>query len=70
MSADKDIDTWLAEKGITPSESRALARSALEAAGLTSPRKVRISEPKLPRAEQVLAERFYRVCAASVSPAG
>lgn len=65
MSADKDIDVWLAEKGITPSDSRARARGALEEAGLTSPRKVRISEPKLPRAEQLLAERFYRVCAAS-----
>jgi hypothetical protein len=65
VSADKDIDVWLAAKGITPSDSRARARNALEEAGLTSPRKVRISEPKLPRAEQVLAERFYRVCAAS-----
>jgi hypothetical protein len=65
VSADKDIDAWLAEKGITSPESRAHARSALEEAGLTSSRKVRISEPKLPRAEQVLVERFFRVCAAS-----
>ncbi|HZI06991.1 MAG TPA: hypothetical protein VEZ71_23425, partial [Archangium sp.] len=65
MSADKDIDGWLGEQGLTGSESRARARVALEEAGLTSARKVRISEPKLPRAEQVLAERFYRVCAAS-----
>ena len=64
MSADKDIDGWLGERGITSPESRALARAALEEAGLTSPRKTRISEPKLPRAEQIVAERFYRVCAA------
>ncbi|HYO59452.1 hypothetical protein [Archangium sp.] len=65
MSADKDIDGWLAERGITPPDSRTRARAALVEAGLTSSRKVRISEPKLPRAEQVLTERFYRVCAAS-----
>ena len=65
MSADKDIDGWLGERGITSTESRARARAALEEVGLTSARKVRISEPKLPRAEQVLAERFYRVCAAA-----
>ena len=65
MSADKDIDGWLGERGITAAESRARARAALEEVGLTSARKVRISEPKLPRAEQVLAERFYRVCAAA-----
>jgi hypothetical protein len=65
VSADKDIDAWLAEKGITPPDSRTRARNALEEAGLTSARKVRISEPKLPRAEQVLAERFFRVCTAT-----
>ena len=65
MSADRDIDGWLGERGISSQESRSQARSALEAAGLTSPRKTRISEPKLPRAEQILSERFYRVCAAS-----
>lgn len=65
MSADRDIDGWFAERGITPPDSRARARAALEEAGLTSSRKVRISEAKLPRAEQVLAEHFYRVCAAS-----
>lgn len=64
MSADKDIDGWLGERGISPSESRARARAVLEEAGLTRPGKTRISEPKLPRAEQLLAARFYRVCAA------
>ena len=62
MSTDKDIDGWLAEGGITPPDSRARARAVLEEEGLTSPRKVRISETKLSRAEQLLAERFYRVC--------
>ncbi len=64
MSADRDIDGWLGERGITPVDSRARARAALEEVGLTRPGKVRISEPKLPQAEQVLAERFFRVCGA------
>jgi hypothetical protein len=64
VSADKDIDGWLGERGITSPDSRARARAALEEVGLTSPRKTRISEAKLPRAEQILAERFYRVCVA------
>lgn len=64
MSADKDIDGWLGERGISSPESRARARATLEEAGLTRPGKTRISEPKLPRAEQLLAARFYRVCAA------
>ncbi len=65
MSADKDIDGWLGERGITSQDSRARARAVLEETNLTSPRKVRISETKLPRAEQLLAERFYRVCTAA-----
>ncbi|WP_257458745.1 hypothetical protein [Archangium lipolyticum] len=64
MSADKDIDGWLGERGISSPDSRARARAVLEEANLTSPRKVRISETKLPKAEQLLAERFYRVCTA------
>lgn len=65
MSADKDIDAWLAERGITVQDSRRLARAALEEAGLTRPGKTRLSEPKLPKAEEILAERFYRVCTAT-----
>ena len=65
MSADKDIDVWLAERGITVQDSRRLARAALEEAGLTRPGKTRLSEPKLPKAEEILAERFYRVCTAT-----
>ncbi|MFL5355221.1 hypothetical protein [Archangium sp.] len=65
MSADKDIDGWFAERGITLQDSRVRARAVLEEVGLTSARKVRISETKLPKAEQLLAERFYRVCTAS-----
>jgi hypothetical protein len=62
VSADKDIDGWLAERGITLADSRARARATLEEKGLTRPGKQRISEQKLPRAEEVLAERFFRVC--------
>lgn len=62
MSADKDIEGWLAEQGYTLAESRARARAALEEAGLTRPGKARMSEQKLERAQQVLAERFFPVC--------
>ena len=62
MSADRDIDGWFAERGITVQDSRTRARAVLEAAGLTRPGKTRLSEPKLPRAGQLLAEHFYRVC--------
>jgi hypothetical protein len=65
MSADRDIDGWLAERGITVLAARNRARALLEEAGLTRPGKTRLSEPKLPRAEQILSERVYRVCTAS-----
>ncbi|WNG25140.1 hypothetical protein F0U62_14775 [Cystobacter fuscus] len=65
MSADRDIDGWFAERGITSATSRSRARAILEEAGLTRPGKTRLSEPKLPRAEQLLLERFYRVCTAA-----
>ncbi len=64
MSADRDIDGFLAERGITLPDSRNRARGLLEAEGLTRPGKQRISEPKLPRAESLLGERFFRVCGA------
>jgi hypothetical protein len=63
MSADRDIDGWLAERGVTLTDARALARGALEAAGLTRPGKARMSEPKLVRAAELLTERFFQVCA-------
>jgi hypothetical protein len=64
VSADRDIDEWLAERGITPPDSRTRARSALAQAQIINPKKARMSEQKLARAEALLAERFYRVCSA------
>lgn len=63
MSADRDIDGWLAERGITLPEARARAREVLEEAGLTRPGKARMSEPKLERATELLDGRFFLVCA-------
>ncbi len=64
MSADRDIDAWLAERGISLPDSRARARATLEEAKIINPKKARMSEQKLERAEAVLAERFFRVCTA------
>ncbi|RKH47565.1 hypothetical protein [Corallococcus sicarius] len=63
MSADRDIDGWLAERGVTLMDARVRARGVLEEAGLTRPGKARMSEPKLMRAAEVLTERFFQVCA-------
>ncbi|MBU8894881.1 hypothetical protein DRW03_01315 [Corallococcus sp. H22C18031201] len=63
MSADRDIDGWLAERGLTLTETRARAREVLEGAGLTRQGKARMSEPKLLRAAELLTERFFPVCA-------
>ena len=62
MSADHDIDRWLAEEGYSLPEARAKARAALEAAQLTRPGKRRISDEKAPRMTAVLSERFFRHC--------
>jgi len=64
VSADRDIDAWLAQRGITLPDSRSRARSTLEEAKIVNPKKARMSEQKLERAEAVLAERFFRVCSA------
>jgi hypothetical protein len=64
VSADRDIEGFLAERGMTLPDSRARARALLEEAGLTRPGKQRISDMKLPRAEELLAERLFRVCGA------
>ena len=40
MSADRDIDGWLAERGISLPDSRSQARSALEEAKIINPKKV------------------------------
>ncbi|MDY7225313.1 hypothetical protein [Hyalangium rubrum] len=64
MSADRDIDEWLAERGITLPDSRERAREALVEAKVINPKKARMSEQKLERAEALLTERFFRVCGA------
>ena len=58
---DRDIATVLARLGYSGA-ARERARAALEAAGLTNPRKSRISEAKLDRVRFALAERFALVC--------
>ena len=65
MSADRDIDEWLAERGLTPPDSRTRARTVLEEEKIINPKKARMSEQKLARAEAVLAERFFLVCSAA-----
>ncbi len=62
MSADVDIDGWLAERGCALAASKARARAALEAAGLTRAGKARMSTEKLARAESALSERFALHC--------
>lgn len=64
MSADHDINDWLAERGISPPDSRERARAVLAEAKIINPKKARMSDQKLERAEAVLAERYFRVCGA------
>ena len=64
MSADRDIDAWLSERGLSLPDSRARARSALEEVGLTRAGKQRMSEEKLERAGQLLEARFFLHCGA------
>jgi hypothetical protein len=64
VSADRDIDAWLAERGISLSDTRTRARAVLEEAKIINPKKARMSEQKLERADAVLSERFFRVCTA------
>jgi hypothetical protein len=64
VSADRDIDAWLAERGLSLPDSRARARAVLEEAKIINPKKARMSEQKLERADAVLSERFFRVCTA------
>ena len=63
MSADVGIDQWLRELGYGLSETRARARAALEAAGLTRTGKQRLSTEKLPKCLQALRERCSLHCA-------
>ncbi|MBK7860134.1 MAG: hypothetical protein IPJ65_16270 [Archangiaceae bacterium] len=62
MSADVAIDAWLSALGYGSPGTRATARAALEAAGLTRPGKQRLSSEKLERAAAVLGERFFLHC--------
>jgi hypothetical protein len=62
VSADHDIDAWLAERGISLADSRERARNALVEAKVINPKKARMSDQKLERAEAVLAGRYFRVC--------
>ncbi|MDC0714953.1 hypothetical protein POL68_41275 [Stigmatella sp. ncwal1] len=64
MSADRDIDEWLAGHGLTLPASRERARACLAEEKIINPKKARMSEQKLERATALLAERFYRVCGA------
>ncbi|HLL55562.1 MAG TPA: hypothetical protein VK447_18525 [Myxococcaceae bacterium] len=62
MSADRDIDQWFTEVGLSLPVSRSRLREALEAEGLTRAGKKRISDEKLPKLSALLQERFYRHC--------
>ncbi|NVI99847.1 hypothetical protein HV824_17200 [Myxococcus sp. AM009] len=63
MSADRDIDEWMAARGLTLPEVRARTRAVLEEEGLTRPGRQRMSEPKLLKAAELLTGRFFPVCA-------
>ncbi|MCC6334613.1 MAG: hypothetical protein IT380_11575 [Myxococcales bacterium] len=63
MSADVEIDAWLAEAGFALPDVKRQARAALEEAGLTRPGKSRLSTEKLPRAQTALSARFFLHCA-------
>lgn len=65
MSADRDIDGWLAERGLSLEPGRARARAALEEVGLTRAGKQRMSEEKLARAGSLLDARFFLHCGAT-----
>lgn len=64
MSADLEIDTWLAALGFG-GPARSEARRALEGAGLTRAGKTRISVEKQARAEALLREKFVLHCHAA-----
>ncbi len=63
MSADHDIDSWLAAKGFGLTQARQQARALLEAEKLTHPGKTRISTQKVPRISALFASHFYLCCA-------
>ena len=63
MSHDVDIDAWLSSEGFDLPAGRALAREALETAGLTRTGKTRMSAVKEDRARSLLDAQLYRHCA-------
>lgn len=63
MSHDVDIDAWLSSEGFDLPTGRALAREALETAGLTRTGKTRMSAVKEDRARSLLDAQLYRHCA-------
>ncbi|HET8569604.1 MAG TPA: hypothetical protein VFM93_11545 [Candidatus Limnocylindria bacterium] len=64
--ADVEIDAFLAERGFRTPEARRAARAVLEAAGLTNPRKSRLSDGKLGPAREALARELVRACGETV----
>ncbi len=62
MSADVEIDAWLADLGFGAGPSRTAARAALEEADLTRAGRARISMLKLERATAALKARFSLHC--------
>jgi hypothetical protein len=56
------IDRFLEGEGFRSPDSVAVARAALEEAGVTSPRKQAIAEFKLPRAREAIDDRLARYC--------
>lgn len=70
MDADRDIGELLDELGFLGATAHRAARAALEQAGLTNPRKRRISERKTERIRALLAKTFARTCGAPACDAG
>ena len=70
--SDLELAQWLASLGLTGND-QTRARTRLEEAGFTNPRKTRISVAKLERAATAIDEVFARHCASCASrtdPAG
>ncbi len=69
MAQDKDIAELVSDLGFATPDHLALARRALEEAGLTRAGKQRLSLEKLERAQRALRERFALACASPVCQA-
>ena len=62
MPGDRDINELLTEGGFADPAALAIARAALEKAGLTHPGKKRISDGKLAQVKTLLDGSFGRTC--------